>query len=293
MPNDKYGLYLDLINSSISDYIPVSLYGQEIISEAMQYSVNIGGKRIRPVLTLEFCNLCGGDCKNAVCFACAVEMIHTYSLIHDDLPCMDNDDMRRGQPSNHKKFGEANALLAGDALLTHAFSSITNASGIPPENIVKAVKMLSECAGVNGMIGGQVLDLKNEGKSITSEELITTHNLKTGALIKAACVLGCLAGNGNVEQIKAADGYAVNLGLAFQVIDDILDVTGDEATLGKPIGSDSENDKTTFVNLYGIEKSFEIAKEYTEKAVACLSVFNDKDTQFLKDLAYKLIDRKS
>jgi len=293
MPNDKYELYLDFINKSISDYIPVSKYGQDIVSEAMLYSVNIGGKRIRPVLTLEFCNLCDGNYKNAVGFACAVEMIHTYSLIHDDLPCMDNDDMRRGHPSNHKKYGEANALLAGDALLTHAFTAITSATDIPFENRVKAIKVLSECAGVNGMIGGQVLDLKNEGKKITSEELITTHNLKTGALIKAACVLGCLAGNGNEEQIKAAEEYAVNLGLAFQVIDDILDVTGDEATLGKPIGSDSENDKTTFVNLYGVEKSFEIAKEYTEKAVKSLSVFNDKDTQFLKDLTYKLIDRKS
>ena len=289
---DKRTIYLDSINNSIKNYLPVSVYGQDVISKAMTYSVNIGGKRIRPILTLEFCNLCCGDYKKAISFACAVEMIHTYSLIHDDLPCMDDDDMRRGQPSNHKKFGEANALLAGDALLTHAFTALTKSDNVPTENIIKAVEVLSECAGVNGMIGGQVLDLKNEGKMISSDELVTTHNLKTGALIKAACVLGCLAGNGTDEQIKAAENYAVNLGLAFQVIDDILDVTGDEATLGKPIGSDYINEKTTFVTLYGVEKSFEIAKEYTENAVKNLSVFKN-ETAFLTNLAYKLIDRKS
>ncbi len=292
MTNDKYSVYLDLINSRIRDYIPVSVYGQDVVSEAMNYSVNIGGKRIRPVLTLEFCNLCCGEYEKAISFAAAVEMIHTYSLIHDDLPCMDNDDMRRGQPSNHKKFGEANALLAGDALLTHAFSAICKADGIDEINIIKAAQFLSECAGVNGMIGGQVLDIKNEGKTVSSDELITTHNLKTGALIKAACVLGCLAGNGTDKQIEAAGEYAKNLGLAFQVIDDILDVTGDEATLGKPVGSDCENEKTTFVTLYGTEKSFQIAKEYTEKAVDCLKAF-ETDTSFLKNLAFSLIERKS
>jgi geranylgeranyl diphosphate synthase type II len=292
MTEDKYGIYLDYINNCVSEYLPDSEYGQDIISDAMRYSVNIGGKRIRPVLTLEFCNLCCGDYKRAISFACAIEMIHTYSLIHDDLPCMDNDDIRRGQPSNHKKFGEANALLAGDALLTHAFSALSKAENISSDNIIKAVSVLSECAGVNGMIGGQVLDLKNEGKSVSAQELITTHNLKTGALIKAACILGCLAGNGNEEQIKAASDYAINIGLAFQVIDDILDVTGDEKTLGKPIGSDSENNKTTFVTLYGVDNSLEKAKEYTDKAVESLSVF-DNDTSFLKELAFKLIDRKS
>ena len=292
MLNDKYNAYLSFINNSLSGFIPKTNDGQNVVCEAMLYSLNIGGKRIRPVLTLEFCNLVCGDYKRGIDFACAVEMIHTYSLIHDDLPCMDDDDMRRGQPSNHIKFGEANALLAGDALLTHAFSALTHSKGVTAENIIKAVKCLAESAGINGMIGGQVLDLANEGKRITEDELIVTHKLKTGALIKAACVLGCLAGNAESKLIEAAESYAVNLGLAFQVIDDILDVTGDEAILGKPTGSDSENEKTTFVTLYGVDKSYETAREYTQKAVESLSAFNG-DTSFLRDLAYTLIDRKS
>ncbi len=292
MNNEKYSFYLNLINENLSSYVPESLNNQDVISEAMLYSLNIGGKRIRPVLTLEFCNLVCGDYKKALPFACAIEMIHTYSLIHDDLPCMDNDDMRRGQPSNHKKFGEANALLAGDALLTHAFSAVSSANDVSPQSIIKAVSILSECSGVNGMIGGQVLDLKNEGKTVSSDELLTTHTLKTGALIKAACVLGCLAGEADKRQIESAGLYALNLGMAFQVVDDILDVTGDEKTLGKPIGSDSENEKTTFISLYGIDKSYKIAKEYTLRAVDSLSVF-DNDITFLKDLAFQLIERKS
>lgn len=292
MFEEKYNSYLELINNKLSDFVPASDDGQDIISEAMLYSLKIGGKRIRPILTLEFCNLICGDYKRALNFACAVEMVHTYSLIHDDLPCMDNDDMRRGQPSNHKKFGEANALLAGDALLTHAFTAISSSENVSHKAIAEAVKTLSECAGVNGMIGGQVLDLKNEGKLIDENELITTHTLKTGALIKAACVLGCLAADGNKKQISSAGLYALNLGLAFQVIDDILDVTGDEATLGKPIGSDEENEKTTFVTLYGVDKSFEIANLYTERAIDSLSIF-ENDTTFLIELADKLIDRKN
>lgn len=292
MQNDKYGFYLNFINNSLSSFVPDSNDSQDIISEAMLYSLDIGGKRIRPVLTLEFCNLVCNDYKKAINFACAVEMIHTYSLVHDDLPCMDNDDIRRGHPSNHKKFGEANALLAGDALLTHAFTALSSAKNVSEKSIIDAVNILSECAGVNGMIGGQVLDLKNEGKSISSEELITTHTLKTGALIKAACVLGCLAADANQKQIESAGLYALNLGMAFQVIDDILDVTGDEKTLGKPIGSDKENEKTTFVTLYGVDKSYEMAKQYTQRAIDCLDIF-DNDTSFLIDLANKLIDRKS
>ena len=291
MLDERIKQYSEIINSSLKKYVPESENGQDIISEAMSYSLNIGGKRIRPILCLEFCNVISGSFEQAIDFACAVEFIHTYSLIHDDLPCMDDDDMRRGQPSNHIKFGEANALLAGDALLTHAFSALASAKNVSDENIRKAVTLLSDCAGVNGMIGGQVLDLKNEGKSIDENELITTHTLKTGALIKAACVLGCLAANGNSKQISAAGLYALNLGMAFQVIDDILDVTGDEQTLGKPIGSDEENEKTTFVTLYGINKSYEIAKEYTNRAINNLAIF-ENDTSFLEELANSLINRK-
>jgi len=288
---DKYDIYLDLINDSIEKFIPEVYYGQDVIKEAMAYSLRNGGKRIRPVLTLEFCNLICSDYKKAVDFACAVEMIHTYSLIHDDLPCMDNDDLRRGQPSNHIKFGEANALLAGDALLTHAFSAIASADGICKKQVVKAVKYLSECSGINGMIGGQVLDLENESRTASFEELKNVHRLKTGALIKCACVLGVLAGEGNDELIKAAEVYAENLGMAFQIIDDILDVTGDEKVLGKPIGSDLENEKTTFVSLFGIDDSYKMASDYTSAAVDSLKVF-EGDTSFLESLAYKLIERK-
>jgi geranylgeranyl diphosphate synthase type II len=289
--NSKYSEYLNTVNSSLAGFIPESENGQDIITQAMQYSLKNGGKRVRPVLTLEFCNIICGDYTRAIPFACAVEMIHTYSLIHDDLPCMDNDDMRRGKPANHIEFGEANALLAGDALLTHAFETAAKGD-TSAEAKVKAILVLSSLAGVNGMIGGQVLDLKNEGKSISQNELITTHNLKTGALIKAACELGCIAADANENELRAADEYAGNLGLAFQIIDDILDVTGDEATLGKPVGSDSENEKTTFVTLFGIEKAKQMAEEYTLKAVNALNAFGG-NTEFLKELAYKLTERNS
>lgn len=263
------------------------------VLDAMKYSVSNGGKRIRPILAIEFSKVVNGNVKTALDFGCAVEMIHTYSLIHDDLPCMDDDDMRRGKPSCHIAFGEDNALLAGDALLTEAFTAISKAKDVVPENIVRAVSYLSVFAGVNGMVGGQVLDLQFEEQKPTVDEILKMYSLKTCGLIKASCVLGCLACNEYCEdKIKAAIEYAENLGIAFQIQDDILDIEGDAVALGKPIGSDEKNDKSTIVKHFGLEKSKLLVKEYTSKAIKSLDAF-DNDTETLTQLAYMLIDRKN
>ncbi len=263
------------------------------VLEAMKYSVSNGGKRIRPILAIEFAKVCNGDISAALDFGCAVEMIHTYSLIHDDLPCMDNDDMRRGKPSCHIAFGEDNALLAGDALLTEAFKTLTNPKSIPGSNVVMAVSYLSTFAGINGMVGGQVLDLQFEETNPTVEEILKMYSLKTCGLIKTACVLGCLSSNNYDEtKISAALEYAENLGIAFQIQDDILDIEGDIVSLGKPVGSDEKNDKSTIVKFFGLEKSKELVKDYTNKAISALKTF-DNNTETLKQLAYMLVDRKN
>ncbi len=279
--------FLKMINDALEQYLPAS---DDIVSEAMKYSVRNGGKRIRPMLTLEFCKLCGLEVQKALPFACAVEMIHTYSLIHDDLPCMDDDDYRRGKPSCHKAFGEANALLAGDALLTLAFETAAKAD-LPAENIVRAVRELAYSAGILGMVGGQVLDLQNENKALTGAELEQIHNLKTGELIRVACVLGCVAADADEKKIQAAEEYAKGIGLTFQIVDDILDVTSDAETLGKPIGSDAENCKTTYISLFGIEKSRKIAADLTDKSKEALCAF-DNDCTALLQFADNLLTRK-
>lgn len=280
--------YLDEINSALKEYLPAA---DDVVSQAMRYSVENGGKRIRPALLLEFCRVCGGDYKKAVPFACALEMIHTYSLIHDDLPCMDNDDFRRGKPSCHIAFGEEYALLAGDALLTLAFETAMK-SNLSAEITVKAAKELAKAAGVMGMVGGQVLDLQNEGKKVGISDLQKTDELKTGELIRAACVLGCVCAGADDKKIAAAEKYAHDIGIAFQIVDDILDVTSDEETLGKPIGSDEENQKSTYVSLLGIEKSRKTAEELTLNAQKALDAF-DGDVTSLKDFAEKLKNRKN
>ena len=280
--------YLDEINSALKEYLPTA---DDVVSQAMRYSVENGGKRIRPALLLEFCRVCGGDYKKAMPFACALEMIHTYSLIHDDLPCMDNDDFRRGKPSCHIAFGEEYALLAGDALLTLAFETAMKSS-LSAEITVKAAKELAKAAGVMGMVGGQVLDLQNEGKKVGVSDLQKTDELKTGELIRAACVLGCVCAGADDKKIVAAEKYAHDIGIAFQIIDDILDVTSDEETLGKPIGSDEENQKSTYVSLLGIEKSRKTAEKLTLNAQKALDAF-DGDVSSLKDFAEKLKNRKN
>lgn len=295
--DEIFNAYADEINKAAAEYLSQSAFrgresaGLDVMLDAMAYSLSNGGKRIRPVLTLEFCRVCGGDYKTAIPFAIALEMIHTYSLIHDDLPCMDNDDMRRGKPSSHKVYGEANALLAGDGLLTLAFETALSAD-FDAEKKSKAALELAKAAGVSGMIGGQVMDLANEQKTASLDEIILTEKLKTGALIKVAAAMGCIAAGATEEQINAAQTYCENIGLAFQIVDDILDVTGDETMLGKPIGSDSGNGKSTFVSLLGLEKSAGYARELTASAKSALNIFGDEG-EFLSELADKLSERKN
>ena len=292
--NKKYTTdeYIRMINAALEDSLEKC--GDNVVSEAMKYSVRNGGKRIRPLLLLEFCRLCGGDVESALPFACAVEMIHTYSLIHDDLPCMDNDDMRRGKPSCHIKFKEHFALLAGDSLLTYAFSSVLGSSAAKkdPEMTLEALSVLAEGAGNGGMIGGQVIDLESEGIQISSETLENMDRLKTGALIKASCVMGVIAAHGTDESKKAAATFAEKLGQAFQVVDDILDVIGNEETLGKPIGSDAESEKSTYVSLLGLEMSQIFAKKLTDEALKSLELFGG-DAAYLKDFSQKLLSRRN
>lgn len=260
-------IYQEQIEKSLDQALQKCDLPQKEVVDAMRYSLLGGGKRIRAILVLEFARCCGLDPAQAMPFACAMEMIHAYSLIHDDLPCMDDDALRRGKPSCHKKFGEATALLAGDGLLTCAFETAAGVpDSIPAANVLAAMRYLSASAGYRGMIGGQVIDLAIEGKAVQVEELANMYALKTGALLKASCVIGCLLA-GRVDLQKKAEDYAQYLGLAFQIIDDILDVTGNETILGKPVGSDAGNDKTTYVALYGLEKAGEIAQEYTQKAL--------------------------
>lgn len=286
--------YSKMVEDRLMTYIqPSEDKGQAVVFEACRYSAMAGGKRLRPGLVLEFCRVCGGNLEAALPFACALEMIHTYSLIHDDLPCMDNDDLRRGKPSNHKVFGEDIALLAGDALLTLAFETLTNEKTVKicgTSACCRGVSVLSKYAGATGMIGGQVIDLMSENTNAPIEVLREMDYKKTACLIKAACELGCISAGANDKQIKAASEFGECIGIAFQIQDDILDVTSSDEELGKPVGSDAENSKSTYVSLLGIEKCRELVDELTEKAVNALHGF-DGDTKELEEFAYKLAKR--
>ena len=261
---------------------------QAVLFDSMRYSLLAGGKRLRPVFAFDFCRMAGGCWPDATPFAAAVEMIHTYSLIHDDLPSMDNDDFRRGRPTNHKVYGEAMAILAGDAMLTSAFGHIADAPNLSADAKLRAVSYLSRCAGETGMVGGQVLDIMAEQRECTEQEILNIQNRKTGALIKAACVLGVLAANGTAEQEFAAMEFADHLGLAFQIRDDMLDVIGDAEKLGKATGMDGQ--KNTFVRLYGLTKCEELVKEHTDAAIDALDVF--PDSEFMRELALSLVGRE-
>ena len=264
------------------------------IYDAMEYSLLAGGKRIRPVLTLEVCRMCGGDERQALPFACAVEMVHTYSLIHDDLPCMDDDDLRRGKPTNHKIYGEATAVLAGDGLLTAAFETALEAeTGRPAQRTVEAAACLAQAAGARGMVGGQVLDMAAEGRAVSRYDVEQLQALKTGALLSAAAEMGCIVAGGTQEERNAVRRYAQKLGMAFQIRDDMLDVEGDEATLGKPVGSDQANEKTTFVSLLGIDECRALVEKLTEEAVAALAPFGAERSAFLRWLAEDLAGREN
>ena len=261
---------------------------QKLLFDAMQYSLMAGGKRIRPIIAFEFCRVCGRDWKNAAPFAAAIEMIHTYSLIHDDLPCMDNDDYRRGRLTNHKVYGEGMAVLAGDALLTDAFGIAASAQLPNPGDMATAIGVLSECAGSLGMVGGQVLDIMSEERELTEQEVLDIQNRKTGCLISAACALGVIAGGGSEKQYDAACQFAAGLGLAFQIRDDMLDVIGTQEELGKATGVDTQ--KNTFVKLYGLERCEELVATYTNYAIEALNAFSD--TSFLEALAKSLTERR-
>ena len=252
---------------------------QKQLFDAMEYSLLAGGKRLRPIFAMEFCRMCGGDWKQAVPFGAAVEMIHTYSLIHDDLPCMDNDDYRRG---------EAMAVLAGDALLTDAFVVAASAKLEKPENIGFALSVLGECAGSLGMVGGQVLDIMSEQRECTEEEVLAIQSRKTGALINAACVLGVIAAGGSEAQLAAAGRFAGALGLAFQIRDDMLDVIGTAEEMGKGVGTDAA--KNTFVKIYGLEECERLVQKYTDAALEALREF--QDSSFMSTLANNLIVRR-
>lgn len=284
---------LNLIENALYGYIPADLKYEKRLTESIAYSLKAGGKRIRPRLTLEFSRLCGGDDKTALPFACGLEMIHTYSLIHDDLPCMDNDDMRRGKPSNHKVYGEDIALLAGDALQSLAFEVMSSAEAVKnagAEASVKCINILSSYCGTVGMVGGQVIDLENENKIADLDSVTECNRKKTGALIKAACEMGCVCAGADEEKIKAARKFGDNIGIAFQIVDDILDVTSSDEELGKPVGSDEENNKSTYVSLLGIEECKKRVDKLTDEAIKALSVF-EGDTTSLKELALNLSKR--
>ncbi len=261
---------------------------QKPLFEAMEYSLLAGGKRLRPMFTLDFCRMCGGDWKQAAPFAAAIEMIHTYSLIHDDLPCMDNDDFRRGRPTNHKVYGEGLAVLAGDALLTDAFMMAAKVKLPRPEDMATAIALLAEGAGSLGMVGGQVLDIMSEERELNEEEVLGIQSRKTGCLISIACCLGVLAGGGSEEQFEAAAQFAAGLGLAFQIRDDILDVIGTKEEMGKQVGTDEV--KNTFVKLYGLEESEKKVHIYTNYALDALKAF--EDNAYMTALAESLTDRR-
>ena len=241
----------------------------QLVYEAARYSLLDGGKRVRPLLLLEFASLFGASQEKAIPFACALECIHTYSLIHDDMPCMDNDDLRRNRPTNHKVYGEAMALLAGDALLNRAYEIMLGS--IRNKHEALAAAYIADCAGMRGMIGGQCVDLVNEGKALNKTTLHIMHAKKTGALIRAACVGGAMLGTEDEQTLTIVEEYAKELGLAFQIIDDILDVEGDVKQLGKNIGADAQQGKNTFVSTYGLEKAKEMAAVHTQNALELLS----------------------
>ena len=261
---------------------------QKPLFAAMEYSLLAGGKRLRPILAFEFCRMCGADWKQAAPFAAAIEMIHTYSLIHDDLPAMDNDDFRRGRPTNHKIYGEALAILAGDALLTDAFGVAAAAKLPKAGDMATAIGVLSECAGSLGMVGGQVLDIMSQERELNEQEVLDIQTRKTGCLINAACALGVIAGGGTEAQYDAACQFAAGLGIAFQIRDDMLDVIGTQEEMGKGVGTDA--DKNTFVKLYGLEKCEELVQKYTAYAMDALSAF--QDTAYIAALADSMTRRR-
>ena len=279
------------IEQLLREYLPVQSGYQKIITEAMEYSLMAGGKRLRPMMMQEVFRLFGGTMKAIEPFMAAIEMIHTYSLVHDDLPAMDNDDYRRGRKTTHVVYGEDMGILAGDALLNYAFETAFHAFELcPQDKIGKALQVLGEKAGIHGMIGGQVIDVKETGKQIDREVLDTIYELKTSALIEASMMVGAILAGATDEELEKVEQMASNIGIAFQVQDDILDVTSTEEVLGKPIHSDEKNEKTTYVTLYGIEKASAVVEERSKEAIALLHELPGEN-DYLEELIIKLIHR--
>ena len=288
MTANEYKLRID---AALEEYFHAEEFPFRGLADSMRYSLMAGGKRIRPMLVLEFCRISGGEIEKAMPVACAIEMLHTYSLIHDDLPCMDNDDLRRGRPTNHKVYGECTATLAGDCLQAEAFGTILR-SELPAERRAACAEILAGAAGLDGICGGQYLDMLGEGKSLSHEELNEINNRKTGALLIAACQMGVAAAGGDEKQLEAAARYAAAVGSAFQIRDDMLDVLSTEQELGKPIGSDAQEKKNTFMALYGEEKCADMVARLTEYAKRSLAE-SFSDTAFLCELADSLANRKT
>ena len=290
MKNDFIEKYAKLTEDALKGYMPKGDAPQKRLYDAMNYSLFAGGKRLRPMLMMMTAKMFGKPIETVLPFACAIEMIHTYSLIHDDLPAMDNDDLRRGKPTNHKVFGEAEAILAGDALLTKAFEIVSeyNENGVSAAQVLKAINVLAASAGSEGMVGGQDIDIYGDRSDL--EKLRHMHLLKTGALIRAAGVIGAILSGAEDDKINAVDEYCRNLGIAFQIQDDILDVLGNEKSLGKPVGSDADNQKSTYVTLCGIEKAQSLQEEYTKKAKDAIGRFDNNDELLM--LADILVNRR-
>jgi len=282
--------YKNLVDLKLSEFFNPSGLSYDGLLESMHYSLTAGGKRIRPTLVLEFCRISGGDIEKALPVACAIEMLHTYSLIHDDLPCMDNDELRRSKPTNHVVYGECTATLAGDALQAEAFGTIAR-SELPAENKIACVEILADAVGSDGMCAGQYLDMVGESKQLTEDELDDINSRKTGALLIAACRMGVAAAGGSGEMLEAAAHYGACVGAAFQIRDDILDVISTSEELGKPIGSDAQEHKNTYMALLGESKCMEMVEKLTNQAKSALcGTFND--TKFLCDLADSMVTRR-
>ena len=285
--------YAEMTEEALKKYLPEVDCLQKSVADAARYSLSAGGKRIRPALVMEFCRVCGGEPETALPVACAIEMMHTFSLIHDDLPCMDDDDMRRGKPSCHKAYGEAAAVLAGDALARLPFQLIAEAGlkkTLSPDAALKITKLLAELSGISGMIGGQTVDLENEGKQPPVGVILEMYRMKTGALLEFCCSAGCIAAGAGADKQLSAGSYGQRLGLAFQIVDDILDVTADEKLLGKPVGSDKAEGKYTYVTAIGLEKAREQARSLTAQAVELLAGFDDNE--FLIGFTNLLLNRQ-
>lgn len=281
----------DMVNSHLEELLKIEDAPGDIL-DAMKYSLLASGKRIRPILAISICEALDGRIEDVLSFACAMEMIHTYSLIHDDLPAMDNDNLRRGKPTNHVVFGEAKAILAGDALLNYAFEVMLSeiAKKGYGEKYVKAAEIVAASSGVKGMIGGQVIDIESENSSMDLKKLQDMHRRKTGALIEASALLGCII-SGKTERMDLVGEYSRNLGIAFQIVDDILDYEGDSSILGKSIGKDEAEGKSTFVSILGIEKSKEMANKYSKNAYDIAKSLDASG--FLGELTLYLLNRKN